>query len=325
MSVTLTINGQHDRASADDAATSLFDYAEQLGVQRAHVLPQERQVQGVHRRGDRGHGSALAAAPTPKQHLKGNFRLSCQYTHRRRRRRRQLPHDAPRPDAHRTARVRPARRATEAARSTRPSRATAIASCSTARRSTARTGPIHGIAMDLGTTTIVLRLLNLETGELVADASFENPQRFGGSDVMSRIHYDTEHPRQAADAHARRLSHARHRGVSRRSANDLRNGRRRQLDDARSCSSGRASIRSARIRISRSPKSKWPRASATTTSLDDTGQRSLLPIHPQGARLRRADHQRPRRRRCRRVHARGRSRATKSGSSPSWTSARTPS
>ncbi len=54
-------------------------------------------------------------------------------------------------------------------------------------------GPIHGLAMDLGTTTVVVRLINLETGELVADASFENPQRFGGSDVMSRIHYDTEH------------------------------------------------------------------------------------------------------------------------------------
>jgi len=53
------------------------------------------------------------------------------------------------------------------------------------------TAPIHGLAMDLGTTTIVLRLLNLETGEVVADASFENPQRFGGSDVMARIHYDT--------------------------------------------------------------------------------------------------------------------------------------
>ena len=53
-------------------------------------------------------------------------------------------------------------------------------------------GPIHGLAMDLGTTTIVLRLLNLETGEVVADSSFENPQRFGGSDVMARIHYDTE-------------------------------------------------------------------------------------------------------------------------------------
>jgi uncharacterized 2Fe-2S/4Fe-4S cluster protein (DUF4445 family) len=54
-------------------------------------------------------------------------------------------------------------------------------------------GPIHGLAMDLGTTTIVLRLLNLETGEIIADSSFENPQRFGGSDVMSRIQYDTEH------------------------------------------------------------------------------------------------------------------------------------
>ncbi len=53
------------------------------------------------------------------------------------------------------------------------------------------TGPIYGLALDLGTTTIVLRLLNLETGEIIADSSFENPQRFGGSDVMSRIHYDT--------------------------------------------------------------------------------------------------------------------------------------
>ena len=52
---------------------------------------------------------------------------------------------------------------------------------------------IHGIAVDLGTTTIVVRLFNLETGELIADSSFENPQRFGGSDVMSRIHYDSEH------------------------------------------------------------------------------------------------------------------------------------
>jgi len=53
-----------------------------------------------------------------------------------------------------------------------------------------RSGPIHGIAIDLGTTTIVIRLHDLETGQLIADASFENPQRFGGSDVMSRIHYD---------------------------------------------------------------------------------------------------------------------------------------
>ncbi len=54
------------------------------------------------------------------------------------------------------------------------------------------TGLLHGLAIDLGTTTIVMRLLNLETGEIVADSSFENPQRFGGSDVMARIQYDTE-------------------------------------------------------------------------------------------------------------------------------------
>jgi uncharacterized 2Fe-2S/4Fe-4S cluster protein (DUF4445 family) len=53
--------------------------------------------------------------------------------------------------------------------------------------------PIYGLAVDLGTTTIVVRLINLETGELVADSSFENPQRFGGSDIMARIYYDMEH------------------------------------------------------------------------------------------------------------------------------------
>jgi uncharacterized 2Fe-2S/4Fe-4S cluster protein (DUF4445 family) len=54
-------------------------------------------------------------------------------------------------------------------------------------------GPLHGLAMDLGTTTVVIRLLNLGTGEIIADAAFENPQRFGGAEVMSRIHYDTTH------------------------------------------------------------------------------------------------------------------------------------
>ncbi len=54
------------------------------------------------------------------------------------------------------------------------------------------TGPLHGLAIDLGTTTVVMRLLNLETGVVIADSSFENPQRFGGSDVMARIQYDTE-------------------------------------------------------------------------------------------------------------------------------------
>ena len=49
---------------------------------------------------------------------------------------------------------------------------------------------IYGIAADLGTTTVVLNLVNLESGEIEYTASFENPQRFGGSDVMNRISYD---------------------------------------------------------------------------------------------------------------------------------------
>ncbi|HSC29705.1 MAG TPA: ASKHA domain-containing protein [Vicinamibacterales bacterium] len=50
-----------------------------------------------------------------------------------------------------------------------------------------------GIAVDLGTTTVALRLFDLSTGEPVGSQSFENPQRFGGSDIMARIRYDTDH------------------------------------------------------------------------------------------------------------------------------------
>ncbi|MBL8227032.1 MAG: DUF4445 domain-containing protein [Bryobacterales bacterium] len=51
-------------------------------------------------------------------------------------------------------------------------------------------GEMYGIAVDLGTTTVVLDFVNLETGESVYQAAIENPQRFGGSDVMTRISYD---------------------------------------------------------------------------------------------------------------------------------------
>ena len=51
-------------------------------------------------------------------------------------------------------------------------------------------GHIYGAAMDVGTTTIVIELVDLETGATVCVASLENPQRFGGSDVMNRISYD---------------------------------------------------------------------------------------------------------------------------------------
>ncbi|MCH8816665.1 MAG: DUF4445 domain-containing protein [Chloroflexi bacterium] len=51
-------------------------------------------------------------------------------------------------------------------------------------------GHIYGLAIDVGTTTVVLNLVDLESGEVVHTGSFENPQRFGGSDTMRRISYD---------------------------------------------------------------------------------------------------------------------------------------
>lgn len=53
-------------------------------------------------------------------------------------------------------------------------------------------GPLHGLAVDLGTTTVVVRLIDLETGNTLEVQSFENPQRFAGTDVMARIRYDSE-------------------------------------------------------------------------------------------------------------------------------------
>lgn len=57
-------------------------------------------------------------------------------------------------------------------------------------------GHLYGLAIDLGTTTVVLELLDLRNGRSVEVRAFENPQRFGGSDVMSRIVYDATHKRE---------------------------------------------------------------------------------------------------------------------------------
>jgi len=52
-------------------------------------------------------------------------------------------------------------------------------------------GGIFGIAADVGTTTVVLHLINLEKGNIVHTSAFENPQkRLGGSNVISRIQFD---------------------------------------------------------------------------------------------------------------------------------------
>jgi uncharacterized 2Fe-2S/4Fe-4S cluster protein (DUF4445 family) len=141
------------------------------------------------------------------------------------------------------------------------------------------TGPIHGIAMDLGTTTIVLRLIDLESGELIADASFENPQRFGGSDVMARISYDGDHPgRLLMRTLAGYLSHAIEKfPVDPKTIYEMvvvGNSTMRDLFFRQSVYSiGQNPYRSiTEIEMAEGKRS--------TTSLVETGRRALLPIHP---------------------------------------------
>jgi uncharacterized 2Fe-2S/4Fe-4S cluster protein (DUF4445 family) len=52
-----------------------------------------------------------------------------------------------------------------------------------------RTTPVFGLACDIGTTTVALDLVDLETGEIVAQDSSFNRQLKCGEDVISRIHY----------------------------------------------------------------------------------------------------------------------------------------
>lgn len=187
MSVELHFNHQQ-RAAA--RGTTLFDSAEQLGIN----VPTSCRKQGKCKEClvEIVAGAELLSPPAPaEQHLKGAFRLACSC---------RIEADAGVVRCHtlRRGEMRIERHALNlpvSAKSwkldpavTRDGDRILINGEEIDRRS----GPIHGLAMDLGTTTVVLRLLNLETGEVIADASFENPQRFGGSDVMARIHYDTE-------------------------------------------------------------------------------------------------------------------------------------
>ena len=139
--------------------------------------------------------------------------------------------------------------------------------------------PIHGLAMDLGTTTVVLRLMNLETGELVADASFENPQRFGGSDVMSRIHFDTEHKgKLLRRTLAGYLTHAIEEfPVDPKTIYEVvvvGNSTMRDLFFRQNVYSiGQNPYRSI-------TEIEMAEGKRTTTSLIETGRRCLLPVHP---------------------------------------------
>ncbi|MDL1963661.1 MAG: ASKHA domain-containing protein [Deltaproteobacteria bacterium] len=52
--------------------------------------------------------------------------------------------------------------------------------------------PIAGLAVDLGTTTVVLRIIDLSTNQILAEHTFDNPQMAVGPDILTRIHYSNQ-------------------------------------------------------------------------------------------------------------------------------------
>jgi len=52
-----------------------------------------------------------------------------------------------------------------------------------------RDNPVYGLAIDLGSSTVVVQLLDLVTREIKDETSFLNPQVEIGPDVLTRIHF----------------------------------------------------------------------------------------------------------------------------------------
>lgn len=271
MSVAVTING-HTMESLP--GVSLFEHAESLGVR----IPTSCQKQGKCRECivEVVEGmDCLTARALQELHLKGNFRLSCRSSvsadrghircHTMRRGQMRIE---------KRARGLPVRFELAPAVAREGDRI--LIDGEEVCRSP---GPIHGIAMDLGTTTIVLRLFDLETGDRIAEASFENPQRFGGSDVMSRISYDSENPGKL---------------LMRTLAGYVRHAIEEFPVDGQSIYEmvvvGNSTMRDLFFRKSVYSIGQNPYRSITeidmaegrrtTTSLVTTGRRSLLPVHP---------------------------------------------
>ena len=49
--------------------------------------------------------------------------------------------------------------------------------------------PVAGLAVDLGTSRVVLRLLDLTNSQTLAESGFDNPQLTIGPDILARIHF----------------------------------------------------------------------------------------------------------------------------------------
>ncbi|MGE9942025.1 ASKHA domain-containing protein [Bariatricus sp. SGI.161] len=58
---------------------------------------------------------------------------------------------------------------------------------------------MYGVAIDIGTTTVVCALIDMHTGKELANASMINAQKHFGLDVLTRITYELEHPQDGVE------------------------------------------------------------------------------------------------------------------------------
>lgn len=61
------------------------------------------------------------------------------------------------------------------------------------------TESLYGVAIDIGTTTVVCALVDMRTGKELAYASMINAQKHFGLDVLTRISYELEHPEDGTE------------------------------------------------------------------------------------------------------------------------------
>ena len=169
---------------------SLFDCADEVGV----VVPTSCRKNGKCREClvEVVEGGQLLSMPSPEEeHLREGFRLSC---------RARVIGDSGKIRCHtlRRGEMRIERDATSLGELPEPKPLDPAVTRDglwvllDSERLTQAPGPIHGLAVDVGTTTVVVRLVDLESGDIQEVQSFENPQRFAGTDIMARIQYDTE-------------------------------------------------------------------------------------------------------------------------------------
>jgi uncharacterized 2Fe-2S/4Fe-4S cluster protein (DUF4445 family) len=125
-----------------------------------------------------------------------------------------------------------------------------------------------GLAIDVGTTTVVLELVDLEQGTVIAVAAFENPQRFGGSDVMTRISYEDDQPGMLRQALRRAVNHE-----LRRLQADLSIDRRRIVE---AVVVGNPTMRDLAFGLDVGPIGRIPYRSVTETALREGASRSTV-------------------------------------------------